>query len=1351
MPLDGLRGESRPMVVLRTQVAQLLARQTGARRPPPVLLLGETGTGKGLLARSVHEAGPRRDGAFVAVNCAAIPETLLETELFGYARGAFTDARQAKPGLFQTADGGTLFLDEIGLLPAALQGKLLTALEDQAVRRVGSTRAESINVALIAATSVDLKRAVSERRFREDLYHRLAVITLELPPLRDRGGDILVLAEHFLARACVDYGLSPRVLTAEARDVLTRHRWPGNVRELANAMERVALLSDTDEIGAPMLGFLGGGAAIVGEPVQGAGAVAAGHTGPLKDAIRARIEAALGEHEGNIRRTAAALGISRNTLRSRMDKYGLRPAPPSRALIARTASEPPVSVDPPAPLHWERRHLAFLRARILPSSTVDTARALELIGEKVRSFGGRIEELSPTGVVAVFGLEPVDNAPSLAALAALAMQNAAGRARALAADKADIVVGIHGDDHVVGLHNAALQIGVDGKAATWSALEALVADDAGPAVFVTTAVVPFLSRRFVIQRGRAAEREVLRLLRRDDGAAWSATQFVGRDAELEQVRRALERTAEGHGQVVAIVGEPGVGKSRLVMETTRARWTDGWLILHTAAVPYGKSTPYLPVIDLLKGYFNVQDRDDLQDVREKVTNRVLALDPALEPTVPAILALLDIPVDDARWQALDPPERRQRMLDAVRRLLVRESEERPVLIIVEDLNWLDGETQALLDRLVEGLPSVAVMVLVNYRPEYQHRWGTKTYYLQLQLAPLSPVSAEDLLHQLVGDDPALASLKRMLIGRTDGNPFFLEECVRMMVETGVLAGERGAYRLGVAPPSMQVPATVRAVLGARVDRLAPPEKRLLQAAAVIGRGVPLAQLRAIADLPDDDLARCLSNLQAAELLDETRVFPDPEYTFKHPLIHEVAYDSLLPDRRRALHARIVEAIEQLHSQRLTEQFERLAHHASEGQLWEKALQYLRRAGAKALARSAYREAAESFRAALTALSHLPASRDMVEKGIDVRIRLYWALYPVGDYGSLLSYLEDAETLAKTLGDQRRLGTVSALLAQFFVTVTRHDRALEYGERALAIGTASDDLTLQLQANFSLGQAYHLLGEYHRARDSFAKNLDVPPTDLTGTIFSILSCAWSASSLAELGEFSDGMARAERALDAAEALGDHFDLINALGTAGTVCLLRGDLPQGIPRLERCLALLQAAQNESAGVVAGAYLGHAYALSGRLGDALILLERSTEQAAKYMTFGYSLSLTFLGQAYWQCRRIGPALERAHLALDLARERRERGHEAYALKLVGEIASDPESLDEENAQRYYREAITLAAELGMRPLVAHCHLGLGRLYRRTGKHEHAEDHIRTATAMYREMGMTYWLERAQVEPGN
>src|SRR5882724_11576652 len=242
--LDELIGDSPGLVAVRTQVEQLLRRHSETRRLPPILILGETGTGKGLLARAVHEAGPRRAAAFVAVNCAAIPETLLEAELFGFERGAFTDAREAKAGLFQTADRGTLFLDEIGLLPENLQAKLLTALEDRAVRRLGSTTTEPVDVWIISATSADLKAGARRRGFREELYHRLAVVTLRLPPLRERGADILTLAEHFLARTCTEYGLAAKTLTADARQALVAHRWPGNVREVANVIERAALLVD---------------------------------------------------------------------------------------------------------------------------------------------------------------------------------------------------------------------------------------------------------------------------------------------------------------------------------------------------------------------------------------------------------------------------------------------------------------------------------------------------------------------------------------------------------------------------------------------------------------------------------------------------------------------------------------------------------------------------------------------------------------------------------------------------------------------------------------------------------------------------------------------------------------------------------------------------------------------------------------------------------------------------------------------------------------------------------------------------------------------------------------------------
>jgi tetratricopeptide (TPR) repeat protein len=445
----------------------------------------------------------------------------------------------------------------------------------------------------------------------------------------------------------------------------------------------------------------------------------------------------------------------------------------------------------------------------------------------------------------------------------------------------------------------------------------------------------------------------------------------------------------------------------------------------------------------------------------------------------------------------------------------------------------------------------------------------------------------------------------------------------------------------------------------------------------------------------------------------------------------------------------VDAVEQLHHHRLAEHYDRLAHHAARGGLWEKAVQYFRRAGAKALARSAYREAAASFSEALTALGQLPPGRETRERAIDLRIRLYWARFPVGEYDSLLASLEAAEDLARMLGDQRRLGTVCALLASFLFIVARYQRALDCGARALAAGVAAGDATLQLQANFFLGQTYHGLGDYSRAAAAFAKNLDPPPVDLTGTMFSILSCAWFAGCQAELGQFTVATAQAEGALDAAEALGDHFDLVNALGAAGLVGLLRGDLPLVIPRLERCLALSQAAQNESAAVWAGTFLGHAYALSGRLDDALMLLGRSVDRAAASMKYDHALALAFLGHAHLQRRGIAPALEHARHALEVAREQRERGHQAYALKLLGDIVSAPDEPDEQLALGHYHQARALADGLGMRPLAAHCHLGLGTLLRRTGKPGAAREHLATAATMYREMGMTYWLDRAEASP--
>src|SRR5215471_9480208 len=411
--LADLLGDSPGIQAIREKIERLLSRQQDARRLPPVLIEGETGTGKGLLARSIHKAGPRPDGPFVDVNCAAIPETLLEAEMFGFERGAFTDARRSKPGLLQTAHRGTIFLDEVGLLPEALQVKLLKVLEDRAVRRLGSTRDEPIDVWIISATNEDLQAAIRQRRFREDLYHRLAVLTVTLPPLRERGEDVLLLAEYFLARTSGDYGMTGKAFSVDARAALLAHPWHGNVRELSNVIERAVLLSTSAEVTAEMLAL--GHRAPSTRPATPAAPTS------LDDAVRARLVEALGQTGWNISRTAMLLNISRNTLRARMERYGLRDreAGPRSERPAPAPATGPAAPAPPGPSvtrRWEQRRVAMLRVALVspgePDVSLETARALDVVVDKMRTFGGRVEGISPTGALAVFGLETPDDAAS---------------------------------------------------------------------------------------------------------------------------------------------------------------------------------------------------------------------------------------------------------------------------------------------------------------------------------------------------------------------------------------------------------------------------------------------------------------------------------------------------------------------------------------------------------------------------------------------------------------------------------------------------------------------------------------------------------------------------------------------------------------------------------------------------------------------------------------------------------------------------------------------------------------------------------------------------------------------------
>ena len=1000
---------------------------------------------------------------------------------------------------------------------------------------------------------------------------------------------------------------------------------------------------------------------------------------------------------------------------------------------------------------------------------------LERMMEAVHRYEGTVNQVMGDGIMALFGapLAHEDRAVR-ACYAALRMQESlkkyAEEVRRSHGAVVKIRVGLNSGEVVVRAIGSDLHMDYTAVGQT-THLAARVEQLADPGAIVITPDTLALCEGYVEVKslgpvpvkGLAEPVEIYEVTgagpartRLQASARRGLTRFVGRDAEVEQLRRAQQLAGDGHGQVAAIVGEAGVGKSRLVYELTHSHRLQGWLALESASVSYGKATSYLPVIDLLKGYFKIQDRDDLREIREKVTGKLLTLDRALEPTLPALLALLDVPVDDAAWHTLDPAQRRQQTLDAVKRLLLQEAREQPLLLIFEDLHWIDGETQALLDGLVESLGSARLLLLVNYRPEYQHAWGSKTVYSQMRLDALPAESAGELLDALLGEDPGLMPLKQLLVKR--GNPFFLEETVRTLVETKALAGERGRYRLTQPVQAIQVPPTVQVMLAARIDRLSQEDKRLLQTASVVGKDVPFALLQAIAELADEALRRGLDHLQAAEFVYETGLYPDLEYSFKHALTHDVTYGGLLQERRRELHARIVDGIETLHGDRLGEHTERLAHHAVRAELREKAVHYLWQAGGKAAARSALPDARIWLEQALGVLEALPESPSTLEQAFEIRLELRPVLSQLGEVRRAHERTREAETIAERLNDDRRRGRVCGLMTNTHSMLGELDEALASGTRALEIAGRLGDLRLRIPATAHLEEAHYLRGEYERVVELATDNLAALPADWVYEYFggaapaSVVGRRWLVDSLAELGRFAKAAEPLAEAIRLAEPTHHAYTVGMAYSAASTLHLLKGDWGRARSLTEQWIAglrtgniVLQLPRAVASSAWVLAQLGEASEALSRLREGQQLVER---QAAGGIIAQRAWTYHSLGRACLLHGQLDEARRLGNRAIESSP--RHPGYAAHALHLLGDVATHPDRFDAESGEAHYRQALALAEPRGMRPLVAHCHLGLGKLYRRAGKGQQAQEHLTAATTMYREMDMRFWLEQAEAIMG-
>ena len=1008
---------------------------------------------------------------------------------------------------------------------------------------------------------------------------------------------------------------------------------------------------------------------------------------------------------------------------------------------------------------------------------------LELMMEAVHHYEGTVSQVAGDGIMALFGapLAHEDHAQR-ACYTALRMQDRAKRhAEAVLHTHGvnlQVRVGLNSGEVVVGTIGGDLRMDYTAIGRT-THLAARMEQLANPGSILLTPSTLELVDGFVTVKslgpvpikGLTEPLEVHEVTgvgpmrtRFQSGARRGLTPFVGREWELEQLRQAQRVAGSGQGQVMALVAEAGVGKSRLVFELAHSPVPEDWLVMECAAVSYGKAMSYLPVANLLKGYFEITEQDSLQTISDKVKTKLLALDGALAQTLSALLALPDVTINDPVWQTLDPTERRRRMLDGVRDLLLREARQRPLLLIFEDLHWIDSETQAVLDSLVESLGSARILLLLTYRPEYHHGWAGKTYYSQLPLDALAGESGGRLLDALLGTDPTLASLKQLLVNQ--GNPFFLEETVRTLVETKAIEGTSGSYRLARPIEAIQVPSTVQVILASRIDRLSLEDKHLLQIAAVIGRRVPFSLLRAVADLPDEALRGGLDRLQAAEFVFETGLFPDLEHSFKHAITQEAAYGSILQDRRRKLHAQIASSIEALHHNRLDEQIELLAHHALRGELREKAVSYLFQSGVKAARRSALlkakllppqqapRIARAFYEQALAHLEAIPDSQHKLEKAFELRLELCGVLGNLGETRMVLQRLREAEVLADTLNDERRRGLVWALLVANSCIRGELDEALDNGRRALAVAERIGDSPLRVQTESAFTFAHYYRGEYKRvvelAASFFAAKSGASILYAVSLPRPVYVYSWLIRSLIELGRFDEAARDANEMLRLAQATHSAYAIGMARLCEGWRLLAKGDWTQARPLVEHGTAEYRKGNVLLALPHGLASSAHILAQLSVADEALSCLRECEQFLERGIARGVidqaGMDYHWLGRAALLLDRLDDAQRLAGLSLQYSPAH--PGFAAHALNLLGDIVIHPDRFNVKQAETHYRKALALAEPRGMRPLIAHCYFGLSKLYQRIGNREQAREHLTIAAGMYREMDMRFYLEQAEAE---
>jgi DNA-binding SARP family transcriptional activator/ABC-type cobalamin/Fe3+-siderophores transport system ATPase subunit len=814
---------------------------------------------------------------------------------------------------------------------------------------------------------------------------------------------------------------------------------------------------------------------------------------------------------------------------------------------------------------------------------------------------------------------------------------------------------------------------------------------------------------------------------------------VGRDLEVTRLREALVEAWAGHGQIVAVLGEAGIGKSHLLAELVVEAERRGGAVLVGRAYESEQILPFGPWVAGLREGGALSGESSVDSLGEPWRSELARLFPEL--------ARDNMSAQADRGDHL-------RLFEAMVRLVRHLALQRPLLIVLEDQHWADEMSVRFLAFLARRLREAPILIAVSVRDEelaesllLQRTLDELAGEQHLSRLELPRLNREDTstLVRLLGGTGIAATSARDVVERvwaaSEGNPFMVVETMR-----GLGQG------LTLAPGSdVPLPTRVRDMITRRLGRLSSLALRLVRVAAVIGREFEFTLLQSATGVGEREAAEGVEELVRRRIIHGV----GDRFDFTHERIRDVVAAELLPPRPQ-IHARIVEAIELLHTDRLGEQVERLAYHAVRGGLQEKAVRYLRQAALKAAAVSALQDARVWFEQALGVLETLPESRATMEQGLDIRLELRGILNQLGEVRQTRERLREAEGLAERLNDDHRRGQVYALLTNTHSMLGELDEARATGARVLTIVDRLGDVRLSILSRTCLEHMHFHSGEYERvcelARDNLAALRPEWIYEKFGnaTPAAVYDRFWLILSLAKLGRFVEAAEHEAMAIRLAEPTQHAFTMGLAYFAGGTLHFLKGDWAKARSVIERGISVTRAAN--CASLLSHGIAAFAWVLA-QLGEQAGAARSGEEAAWRLEEQEARGHVGLFGWAYYMlgCARLllGPLDEAQRLgyhALEFCPYH--PGFAAFALQLLGDIASHPDRFDAERGETYYRKALALAEPRGMRPLVAHCHLGLGKLYRSTGKREQAQEHLATATAMYRDMDMRFWLEKAETE---